>query len=60
MELLPGVYESLINNAVQLKLKNFTTDKYLVKTDEIDGAESPKMLAEYIGVSYPWVYLGNC
>lgn len=48
MELFTGVYETLITNAIQQKLKIFSSDEYYIKTNELDSAESPKMLSEYL------------
>lgn len=49
MELLPGVYESLISNAIQQKLDSLSSDRFLIKKDDIDSAESYKMLSDYLG-----------
>ena len=48
MEIAPGVYETLISQAIQEKLQNFPSDSFLVKTENIDSAESYKMLANYL------------
>ena len=44
----PGVYETLISQAIHEKLKDFSETDYLIKTENIDSAESYKMLAEYL------------
>ena len=48
MELFTGVYETLISKAIQQKLSSFSSDKYFIKKNGMDSAESPKMLAEYL------------
>lgn len=50
MELFTGVYETLINKAIQQKLSSFSSDKYFIKKNGLDSAESSKMLAEYLAV----------
>lgn len=44
----PGVYETLISQAIQDKLDELSESKFLVKKENIDSAESYKMLAEYL------------
>ena len=44
----PGVYETLISQAIEEKLKDYPESQYLVKKEGIDSAESYKMLAEYL------------
>lgn len=44
----PGVYETLISQAIQDKLDDLSESKFLVKKENIDSAESYKMLAEYL------------
>ncbi len=44
----PGVYETLISQAIQEKLQLLPDTRYLVQKEEIDSAESYKMLAEYL------------
>lgn len=44
----PGVYETLISQAIQDKLDELSESKFLVKKENIDSAESCKMLAEYL------------
>lgn len=48
MEITKGVYETLISQAIQEKLEAFPEKLYLVKKEEIDSAESYKMLADYL------------
>lgn len=49
MELIPGVYETLISVAIERKLKEFSDKDYYIKKDNIDAAESCKILASYLG-----------
>lgn len=44
----PGVYETLISQAIQDKLDEYSESKFYIKKDDIDSAESYKMLAEYL------------
>ena len=46
--LVPGVYESLISQAIKEKLGELSESKYYIQTDAIDSAESYKMLSEYL------------
>ena len=46
--LAPGVYETLISQAIQEKLADFPESRYLIQKDTIDSAESYKMMAEYL------------
>lgn len=48
MELISGVYESLVSRALERKLAELPTDKFLIKKVAIDSAESCKMLSEYL------------
>lgn len=48
MELNSGVYESLISKAIQDKLSEFPESHYLIQKENIDSAESYKMLSEYL------------
>ena len=48
MEIVPGVYETLISQAIEEKLRNFPTDEYYIKKDNIDSADSYMMLASYL------------
>lgn len=48
MEILPGVYETLISQAIEEKLNDFPAGGYLVKKEDIDSADSYKMLADYL------------
>lgn len=48
MELVPGVYETLVSTAIERRLKELHRDKYFVKKVDIDSAESCKMLSDYL------------
>ncbi len=48
MELIPGVYETLISVAIERKLQELPADRYLVKKPDIDSAESCKILSNYL------------
>ena len=48
MELVPGVYETLVSTAIERKLSDFPPGQYLVKKVDIDSAESCKMLSDYL------------
>lgn len=48
MELVPGVYETLVSAAIERKLTELPPDKYLIKKVDIDSAESCKMLSDYL------------
>lgn len=48
MEIVEGVYETLINKAITEKLNDFAANGYFVKKEDIDSAESYKMLADYL------------
>lgn len=48
MELIPGVYETLVSAAIEKKLSELPGDKYFVKKVDIDSAESCKMLSDYL------------
>lgn len=48
MELVPGVYETLVSAAIEKKLAELPNSKYLVKKVDIDSAESCKMLSDYL------------
>ena len=48
MEIVPGVYETLISQAIEEKLSVFPENMYLVKKEDIDSADSYKMLAAYL------------
>ena len=43
-----GVYETLISKAIQEKLQSFPENEYLIQEEDIDSAESYKMLTEYL------------
>lgn len=48
MELIPGVYESLVSRALERKLAELPAEKFVVKKADIDSAESCKMLSAYL------------
>lgn len=48
MELIPGVYETLVSAAIEKKLSALPDDDYFVKKVDIDSAESCKMLSNYL------------
>lgn len=48
MEIVPGVYETLISQAIEEKLKSFPENRYYIKKENIDSADSYKMLADYL------------
>lgn len=48
MQLIPGVYETLVSTAIERKLAEFPAEKYLVKKIDIDSAESCRMLSGYL------------
>ncbi len=47
MEIIPGVYETLISQAIEDKLKSFSNNYYIQKED-IDSVDSYKMLSVYL------------
>lgn len=48
MQLEPGVYESLITEAIRIKLQEMKNDGYYVATDKLDSADSSLFFAEYL------------
>lgn len=48
MELIPGVYETLVSTAIENKLSALPVEQFLVKKVDIDSAESCKMLSNYL------------
>ena len=48
MELLPGVYETLITAAIEEKLSYLAAKDFFVKKEDIDSAESSKLLSQYL------------
>lgn len=48
MKIAPGVYETLISRAIEERLAQFPPDKYYVSKDDIDSAESYKMMAAHL------------
>ena len=48
MELVPGVYETLVSTAIERRLSQLPMDRYFIKKVDIDSAESCKMLSDYL------------
>lgn len=48
MEIVPGVYETLISQAIENKLNDYESNGFFIKKENIDSAESYKMLADYL------------
>ena len=48
MEIVPGVYETLISQAIEEKLNGYSNSDYFIKKVDIDSADSYKMLADYL------------
>lgn len=48
MEIVPGVYETLISQAIEEKLAGFPDADFLIKKEVIDSADSYKRLADYL------------
>ena len=48
MEIVPGVYETLISQAIEEKLADFPDTEFLIKKEEIDSADSYMRLADYL------------
>lgn len=48
MNLTEGVYEDLINNELNQAIEDSDAANIVCKTDDIDSAESPQMLANYV------------
>lgn len=48
MEILPGVYETLVSAAIERKLATLPVNQYLIKKVDIDSAESCKMFSDYL------------
>ena len=48
MEIVPGVYETLISQAIEEKLAGFPDADFLIKKEDIDSADSYKRLADYL------------
>lgn len=48
MEILPGVYETLISQAIEERLHDYSQSGYYIQKENIDSAESYKMLADYL------------
>lgn len=49
MEIVPGVYETLISQAIEEKLSTYPRDQFFIKKEDIDSADSYQMLAQYLG-----------
>lgn len=48
MEIVPGVYETLISQAIEEKLAGFPDAEFLIKKEEMDSADSYMRLADYL------------
>ncbi len=48
MEIVPGVYETLISQAIEEKLTGFPNAEFLIKKEDIDSADSYMRLADYL------------
>lgn len=48
MEIVPGVYETLISQAIEEKLAGFSNAEFLIKKEDIDSADSYMRLADYL------------
>lgn len=48
MKIVPGVYETLISQAIEQRLKDFPSDLFYIKKEDIDSADSHNMLADYL------------
>lgn len=48
MEIVPGVYETLISQAIEEKLAGFPNTEFLIKKEDIDSADSYMRLADYL------------
>ena len=48
MEIVPGVYETLISQAIEEKLAGFPNAEFLIKKEDIDSADSYIRLADYL------------
>lgn len=48
MEIVPGVYETLISQAIEEKLASFSNAEFLIKKEDIDSADSYMRLADYL------------
>lgn len=48
MEIVPGVYETLISQAIEDKLQTYSADNYYICKEDIDSAESYQMMAAYL------------
>ena len=49
MKIVPGVYDTLISQAIEEKLSTiFPDDKFLIKKEDIDSADSHLRLADYL------------
>ena len=48
MEIVPGVYETLISQAIEEKLTGFPSAEFLIKKEDIDSADSYMRLADYL------------
>lgn len=48
MEILPGVYETLISQAIEERLHDYMQSDFYIQKEDIDSAESYKMLFDYL------------
>lgn len=48
MEILPGVYETLISQAIEERLHDYMQSDFYIQKEDIDSAESYKMLSDYL------------
>lgn len=48
MKLVEGVYENLVNNEIEQEMLQICNANLLCKEEELDSAESPEMLADYL------------
>lgn len=49
MEIVPGVYETLISQAIEERLQAYSSDRYYyISKEDIDSADSYQMMADYL------------
>lgn len=48
MEILPGVYETQISQAIEERLHDYMQSDFYIQKEDIDSAESYKMLPDYL------------
>ena len=49
MEIVPGVYETLISQAIEEKLNGLSDELYYIKKEDIDSADSYRWFSSYLG-----------